>query len=194
MNVKPGSFEVITGPISSGKTDELIRRLRQVGYARQGLQVFRAVIRDADNDPWIRSKAGTKFSAIAIQKAATILKLVRPETQVVAIDDAQFFSGRIISVVDELIGRGLRVIVAGLDLDFRAEPFRPMPWLIAKADKVDKLTAICMVCGALASRSQRLVNGMPAHYDDPFVFVGIEEVYEPRCRLHHKVVREQREN
>ena len=189
MKGKAGVLEVITGCTRSGKTDELIRRLRQVGYAHQKLQVFRS----ANDDPWIRSEAGPKFPAVVVRWAADIRGLVQPETQVVAIDCVQFFGNIIISVVDELVDRGLRVIVAGPDLDFRAEPFGSMPTLIAKADKIDKLSAICMVCGEPASRSQRLVDGKPAHYDDPFMFVGLSDVYEPRCRLHHEVVMEPRE-
>ncbi|MDP2930764.1 MAG: thymidine kinase [bacterium] len=188
MRSRSGVLEVITGPIYSGKTDELIRRLRQVVYTHQGLQVFRAAVRETDMEPLIHSEAGTKFPAIAVNKSVKILELVQPETQVIAIDDVHFFGGRIIPVVDQLIGRGLRVIVAGLDLDFRGEPFGSMPTLIAKADKVVKLPAICAVCGEPASRSQRLVDGKPAHYDDPPMFVGLSEKYEPRCRQHHKVM------
>jgi thymidine kinase len=106
------------------------------------------------------------------------------------VDEAQFFDAEIIPLVDELAGRGLRVIVAGLDTDFRGEPFGPVPVLMARAEKVDKLQAICMVCGEPASRTQRLVNGKPARYDEPVVIVGAAEMYEARCRKHHEVPRE----
>ena len=107
----------------------------------------------------------------------------------VAIDEAQFFDDEIIQVVEELAGRNIRVIVAGLDTDFRHEPFGPMPVLMARAEHVDKLQAICMVCGEPASRTQRLVNGKPARYHDPVVIVGAAEMYEARCRTHHEVPR-----
>jgi thymidine kinase len=102
-------------------------------------------------------------------------------------NEAQFFDPEIVNVAQELAARGIRVLVAGLDMDFRGEPFGPMPLILAKAERVDKLHAICMVCGDDASRTQRLVNGKPAKYDDPVVIVGASELYEARCRAHHEV-------
>lgn len=125
-----------------------------------------------------------------IQEAKEILDLLEKDTTVVAVDEAQFFDDEIIPIVHQLAGRGLRVIIAGLDVDFRGEPFGPMPVLMAQAEKVDKLQAICMVCGEPACRTQRLVNGHPAHYHDPIVIVGAAELYEARCRQHHQVPRD----
>jgi thymidine kinase len=113
-----------------------------------------------------------------------------PATTVVAIDEAQFFDQNVIGISQCLADRGLRVIVAGLDTDFRGEPFGPMPTLMAQAEVVDKLHAICMVCGESATRTQRIVNGKPAHYNDPVVIVGASEMYEARCRQHHQVPRD----
>ncbi len=138
----------------------------------------------------VTSHAGSDYAAIPITRAAEILTLLEADTTVVAIDEAQFFDHEITTIVQQLADRGLRVIVAGLDTDFRGEPFGPMPILMAQAERVDKLQAICMVCGEPASRTQRLVNGKPAHYNDPVVIIGASELYEARCRAHHIVPRE----
>jgi thymidine kinase len=185
----PGSVEVICGSMFSGKTDELIRRLRRATIARQHVQVFKPAIDMRYAVEKVTSHAGSDFAAIPIEKAADIRSRLDENTTVVAIDEAQFFDEEIIQVVEELAGRKMRVIVAGLDTDFRGEPFGPMPVLMARAEHVDKLQAICMVCGEPASRTQRLVNGKPAHYHDPVVIVGAAEMYEARCRMHHVVPR-----
>jgi thymidine kinase len=185
----PGSVEVICGSMFSGKTDELIRRLRRATIARQHVQVFKPAIDMRYAVEKVTSHAGSDFAAIPIEKAADIRSRLDEDTNVVAIDEAQFFDEEIIQVVEELAGRKMRVIVAGLDTDFRGEPFGPMPVLMARAEHVDKLQAICMVCGEPASRTQRLVNGKPAHYHDPVVIVGAAEMYEARCRMHHVVPR-----
>jgi thymidine kinase len=127
------------------------------------------------------------FEAVPVERAAEILEHVKPETSVVAIDEAQFFDDEIVTVAEQLADNGVRVIIAGLDLDFRGEPFGPMPALMCRADQVQKLHAICMVCGEEATRTQRLVNGKPANYDDPIILVGASESYEARCRTHHSV-------
>lgn len=182
-----GSLEVITGSMFCGKTDELIRRLRRATIARQRVQVFKPVIDNRYSVEKVTSHAGGEFEALPIQRSAEIIENLQPDTTVVAIDEAQFFDPEIILVVQRLAEGGLRVIAAGLDTDFRGEPFGPMPVLMAKAEIVDKLHAICMVCGESASRTQRLVNGQPAYYEDPVVIVGASEMYEARCRLHHQV-------
>jgi thymidine kinase len=182
-----GSLEVITGSMFCGKTDELIRRLRRATIARQRVQVFKPVIDNRYSVEKVTSHAGGEFEALPIQRSAEIIENLQPDTTVVAIDEAQFFDPEIILVVQRLAEGGLRVIAAGLDTDFRGEPFGPMPVLMAKAEIVDKLHAICMVCGEPASRTQRLVNGQPAYYEDPVVIVGASEMYEARCRLHHQV-------
>jgi Thymidine kinase len=112
---------------------------------------------------------------------------IKDDTTVVGIDEAQFFDEGIVKVIENLAAKGMRVIVTGLDMDFRGEPFGCMPELMARADKVDKLQAICMKCGEPANRTQRLVDGKPAHYHDPIVIVGASEMYEARCRAHHEV-------
>jgi thymidine kinase len=185
-----GSVEVITGSMFSGKTDELIRRLRRATIARQKVQVFKPVIDNRYNTEKVTSHAGSDFEAIPIKSSAEIAKLLEKDTTVVAVDEAQFFDVDIIKVVQDLANNNLRVIVAGLDTDFRGEPFGPMPVIIAQAEDVDKLHAICMECGEPATRTQRLVNGKPAHYNDPVVIVGAAEMYEARCRKHHIVPRD----
>jgi thymidine kinase len=187
---RDGSIEVITGSMFSGKTDELIRRLRRARIARQKVQVFKPELDTRFEIDKVTSHAGTDFDATAVKSAREILALLDEDTTVVAIDEAQFFDDELIPVAERLADSGIRVVVAGLDTDFRGEPFGPMPTLMAQAEIVDKLHAICMVCGASASRTQRLINGKPARYFDPVVVVGASELYEARCRAHHQVPRE----
>ncbi len=182
MKNHTGSVEVITGSMFCGKTDELIRRLRRATIARQKVKVFKPVIDNRYAHEKVTSHAGNEFAAIPIQNAAGVRDYLDDATTVVAIDEAQFFGDDLIPIVEELADRGLRVIIAGLDTDFRGEPFGPMPVLMAQAEKVDKLQAICMVCGEPATRTQRLINGEPANYHDPVVVVGAAEMYEARCR------------
>ena len=184
-----GSIEVICGSMFSGKTDELIRRLVRATIARQKVQVFKPAIDVRYAAEKVTSHAGADFDAIPVEQAADIIAKVDEDTTVVGIDEAQFMDSDLVRVAQELAELGKRVLVAGLDMDFRGEPFGPMPLLMAKAEQVDKLHAICMVCGEEASRTQRLVNGKPARYDDPVVIVGAAELYEARCRLHHEVPR-----
>ncbi len=181
-----GSIEVICGSMFSGKTDELIRRLVRATIARQKVQVFKPAIDDRYEKEKIASHAGSTFDAIPVRTAAEIRERIESDTTVVGVDEAQFLDAGIVSLARDLAGRGLRVIIAGLDTDFRGEPFGAMPALMAEAERVSKLHAICMVCGDEASRTQRLVNGQPARYDDPVVIVGASELYEARCRRHHE--------
>jgi thymidine kinase len=190
MRHNVGLVEVIAGSMFSGKTEELIRRLRRAKIARQKIQVFKPAIDTRFSETKVTSHSGSDFEATAVQSSSDILELVKEDTTVVAIDEAQFFDMGIISIVHQLVDQGIRVLVGGLDMDFRGEPFGPMPVLMAQAERVDKLHAICMVCGDLASRTQRLINGKPARYDDPIVVVGASELYEARCRLHHEVPRD----
>ena len=187
MKHELGSIEVITGSMFCGKTEELIRRLRRATIARQKVQVFKPAIDNRYAVEKVTSHSGSEFDAQPIASVADLPKLLVNETTVVGLDETQFFPLEIVPIVQELADRGVRVIVAGLDTDFRGEPFGPMPVLMAKAERVDKLHAICMVCGEAASRTQRLINGQPAHYDDPIVIVGASELYEARCRQHHVV-------
>jgi len=182
-----GSIEVITGSMFSGKTEELIRRLRRARIARQNVQVFKPIIDNRYTLEKVTSHAGHEFDATPVPCAADIVPQVKSDTTVVAIDEAQFFDRQVCEVCSELAERGLRVIVAGLDQDFRGEPFGHMPELLALAEHVDKLHAICAVCGDEGSRTQRIIDGHPAQYDDPVVAVGASELYEARCREHHAV-------
>jgi thymidine kinase len=185
-----GSLEVITGPMFSGKTEELIRRLRRARIARLKVQVFKPTIDTRFPPGKVTSHSGADVDAVTVRTAADLLPLVDADTKVVAIDEAQFFEEDIVPVVRTLAKEGIRVIVTGLDTDFRAEPFGPMPALMAEAERLDKLAAICMVCGEPASRTQRIVNGQPAAYFEPIIAVGAGEFYEARCRTHHSVNRE----
>ena len=182
-----GSIEVVCGSMFSGKTDELIRRLVRATIARQNVQVFKPAIDVRYAVEKVTSHAGSHFDAFPVEASADIRSQLDPKATVVAIDEAQFFDDGIVDVAQELAGNGIRVLIAGLDTDFRGEPFGPMPVVMSIAERVDKLHAICMVCGEEASRTQRLVNGSPARRDDPVVIVGASELYEARCRLHHEV-------
>ncbi len=187
MKHHTGSIEVITGSMFCGKTDELIRRLRRATIARQKVQVFKPVIDDRYAVEKVTSHAGSEYAALPIQSAVEIPERLDEATTVVAIDEAHFFDNEIVAIASDLADQGKRVIVAGLDTDFRGEPFGPIPILMAQAERVDKLHAICMTCGEPASRTQRLIDGEPARYDEPVVVVGAAELYEARCRKHHKV-------
>lgn len=182
-----GHIELICGSMFSGKTEELIRRLKRAEIARQRVQVFSHSLDTRYGESQVASHNGMNWRAVPVQRAAQILERLEPEASVVAIDEAQFFDYTIAEVTSTLADRGARVIVAGLDTDFRGEPFGPMPLLLAQAEQVDKLNAICVVCGDPASRTQRLINGKPAKYNDPVILVGASEVYEARCRHCHQV-------
>ncbi len=190
MKEKTGSIEVICGSMFCGKTDELIRRLRRATIARQKVQVFKPAIDNRFDLEKVTSHAGSAFDATPVSDSEEIIKRLDPQTTVVGIDEAQFFDPMLVEVVETLANRGLRVIVAGLDMNFKGEPFGCMPLIMSRAEKVEKLQAICMICGEPASRTQRLVNGKPARYDDPVIIVGASEMYEARCRLHHEVPRD----
>ncbi len=182
-----GHIELICGSMFSGKSEELIRRVKRAQIARQKVQVFAHAMDTRYGMAKVASHSGFDLDAHPIQKASQILEQLEQGVDVVAVDEAQFFDWEIADIVNSLANRGIRVIIAGLDTDFRGEPFGPMPLLMAQAEQVDKLNAICMVCGGPASRTQRLVNGVPAAFDDPVVVVGAQEMYEARCRHHHQV-------
>jgi thymidine kinase len=182
-----GGLEVVCGSMFSGKTEELIRRVRRAQIAKQKVQVFKHAMDDRFGAEKITSHNGLYVEAIPVAESVKVLELVEPDTTVVAIDEVQFFDWQIAQVCSALANRRVRVIAAGLDLDFRGEPFGPMPLLMAEAEQVDKLHAICVVCGLPASRTQRLIDGKPAAYSDPVILVGASEVYEARCRHCHEV-------
>jgi thymidine kinase len=189
MYSKPSSgwIEVVCGSMFSGKTEELIRRARRAQIARQKIQVFKPAIDTRYADREVTSHNGLQVEAVPVENAAQLRELIELDTTVVALDEAQFFNDDVVDLCEELADRGVRVIVAGLDMDFRGEPFGPVPALMARAERVDKLRAICVVCGGPASRTQRIINGQPAAYDDPVILVGAEEAYEARCRGCHVV-------
>lgn len=184
-----GWIEVVCGSMFSGKTEELIRRVRRAQIAKQKVLVFNHGLDRRYGREVVASHSGLNLDAIPVGEAREILNFVEPSTSVVAIDEGHFFDWTIADICSYLANSGLRVIIAGLDMDFRGEPFGPMPLLMAQAEKVDKLQAICVVCGAPASRSQRLINGQPAPYDAPTILVGGAETYEARCRHCHQVPR-----
>ncbi|RIH80783.1 thymidine kinase [Meiothermus hypogaeus] len=184
-----GWIEVVVGPMFSGKSDELIRRIKRALIARQRVLVFKPRIDARYHATDVSSHDGRRAEAIAVYDSAELrAHLTEPLPDVVAVDEAQFFDEGLIPLVLELADKGVRVICAGLDMDFRGEPFGIMPNLLTRAEYVEKLYAVCPVCGAPATRTQRFVNGKPARYDDPVILVGASEAYEPRCRKCHIVV------
>ncbi|MFD2446796.1 thymidine kinase [Bacillus sp. CGMCC 1.16607] len=182
-----GWVEVICGSMFSGKSEELIRRVRRTQFAKQKIVVFKPQLDNRYAEEAVVSHNGSSFDAKPIARSTDIFKYINAAIDVIAIDEIQFFDEEITHVVQQLADSGHRVIVAGLDQDFRGEPFGPMPKLMAIAELVTKLQAVCAVCGSPASRTQRLINGQPASYHDPIILVGASESYEPRCRHHHEV-------
>ena len=179
---RPGWIEVITGSMFSGKSEELIRRLRRAQIARQNVQIFKPAVDDRYSDIAIVSHSEMKIPSESVSSAAELRARVLPDTEVVGIDEGQFFDAGLPAVCAELANLGKRVIVAGLDTDYRAKPFEPMPQLLATAEYITKTLAICMVCGGPANRTQRLVESQDR------VLVGATGTYEARCRHCHTVV------
>ena len=187
---RPGWIEVISGVMFSGKSEELIRRVRRATLARRVVQVFKSHLDSRYAGIYnVTSHDGTAVEATPVDSAAEILRQVHAETEIVAIDEAQFLGPELVAAATVLAHRGVRVIVAGTDTDFRGEPFGAMGDLMAVAETVDKLRAICIVCGGEACRNQRLVDGRPARWDAPLIVVGGRETYEARCRHCHVVPR-----
>lgn len=185
-----GWIEVIAGVMFSGKSEELIRRVRRAIIARKRVQVFKSHLDGRYTGIYaISSHDGRSAEAVPVDSSAQIAQCLDPMAQVIAIDEAQFLDDSIVDLTASLAARGRRVILAGTDTDFRGEPFGPMPQLMAVAEVVDKLHAICVLCGSPASRNQRLVEGRPARYDSPVIQVGGTESYEARCRACHQVPR-----
>lgn len=182
-----GWIEVICGSMFSGKSEELIRRIRRCHFAKQKVAVFKPKIDNRYSKVNVVTHNGSSTPAIAISSVKQIYGYIREDVDVIAMDEVQFFEPEIVDVVTDLADKGYRVILAGLDQDFRGEPFGPMPQLLSIAEDITKLQAVCTVCGAPASRTQRLIDGKPASYYDQIILVGASESYEPRCRLHHEV-------
>lgn len=187
MVKQPGWVEVVCGSMFSGKSEELIRRVRRTIFANQSVLVFKPQLDDRYSMDEVVSHNGTAIMAEPIASPANILERLNEVVDVIAIDEAQFFDESLVDIVQQLANQGYRMIIAGLDQDFRGEPFGPMPKLMAIAERVTKLQAVCVVCGSPASRTQRLINGKPACYEDPIIMVGAAETYEARCRHHHEV-------
>jgi thymidine kinase len=185
-----GWIEVIAGVMFSGKSEELMRRVRRALIAKKRVQVFKSHLdRRYAGLYKVSSHDGRTIEAVPIDSAEQITLRVDPMAQVIAIDEAQFLDAGIVPLVTSLAERGRRVLVAGTDTDFRGEPFGYMPQLMAVAEVVSKLHAICVLCGQPASRNQRLIDGRPAPYDSPTIMVGAAENYEARCRACHQVPR-----
>lgn len=187
MKETKGTLEVICGSMFCGKSEELIRRLKRANIARKHVVAFKPSIDNRSSMEYVTSHDGSKIRAIPVQDARFILELITDDIDVIGIDEVQFFSHDIIMSICSLIDQGKRVIVAGLDLDFKRVPFGPMPTLLALADSITKLKAICITCGKDAHFSQRLVNGRPANHDDPIIQVGGQETYQARCRSCHEI-------
>ncbi len=183
-----GLIEVIAGCMFAGKTEELIRRIKVFEFAKKKVVVFKPKIDNRYSEDKVVSHAGSAVQSYAIEKSVEILNIVDDSVDVVAIDEVQFFDDDIIFICEFLAQKGKRVMCAGLDMDFRGIPFPVMAHLITIAEFVTKLTAVCVKCGAPATRSQRLIDGTPADYNDPIILVGAQESYEARCRHDHIVV------
>lgn len=187
-------LHTIAGCMFSGKSSELLRLVEREEIAGRGVQVFKPII----DDRWgkvesVSSHSGAEHTATAIRSPEEILSNIKPDIQVVAIDEVQFLNPTIIGVVQELLDRDIHVIVAGLPTDFRGEPFGAMPNFLTMADEITHLTAICThsdngeICGQAATRTQRIVEGQPANYSDPIIMIGAKEAYAARCPNHHLV-------
>ena len=182
-----GWLEVITGPMYCGKSEELIRRIKRVKIAQKSIKVFKPLIDNRYSNDNVVSHSGKSVEAVPVDHPEEIFNKISEEIDVIAIDEIQFFHPDIVEICERLANSGVRVILAGLDRDFRGEPFNPVPELMARAEYIDKLHAICVECGEPATRTQRLIDGKPASYDDEVILVGADEVYEARCRSCHKV-------
>jgi thymidine kinase len=190
FGARAGWVEVIAGVMFSGKSEELIRRVRRSIIAKKTVQIFKSHLDDRYHGVFsISSHDGRTVEAVPVDSSLQIANALREDAHVVAIDEAQFLDSGIIALVEAIAARGVRVILAGTDTDFRGEPFGAMGELMAVAEMVDKLQAICVVCGDPACRNQRLLDGKPARYESPTIMVGGRESYEARCRHCHKVPR-----
>ena len=189
-NRKFGWIECICGSMFSGKSEELLRRIKRGVIAKQKVLLFKPSIDNRYDENRVSTHNGNSYDSISIEKSSDILNFVKDtKYDIIGIDEIQFFDNDIVKIINKLADDGIRVIVAGLDMDFKAEPFHPMPEIMAISEMVTKLHAVCNKCGKEASRSQRLINGEPAKYDDPIVVIGASESYEARCRHCHEIKR-----
>lgn len=182
-----GWLEVISGPMYSSKTTELIHRIEKVKIANQDYKIFKPEIDDRYSENKISTHSGIELKAIPVEKAEDILEYVYEELDVVAIDECQFYDDKLPEIIDRLLDKHIRVIVTGLDMDFRGKPFELTSILLAKAEFITKLNGVCNICGELGTKTQRYVNGEPAHVNDPTIVVGGTENYSCVCRQHHRV-------
>jgi thymidine kinase len=189
LNQKAGWIEIICGPMFAGKTEELLRRVKRLEYAKKNIVVFKPLMDNRYASDEVVSHNNNRTKSVNVSYARQMLDYVDKETDVVAIDEIQFLDEEAAEIVEFFASKGIRVIASGLDKDFRGEPFSFMPKLLSIAEYVTKLTAICVKCGSPATRTQRIVDGKPARYNDPIVLIGAEESYEARCRSCHKVYR-----
>jgi thymidine kinase len=186
---RPGWIEVVCGPMFAGKSEELIRRIKRLEYAKKKTLVFKPAIDNRYSADEVVSHSNLKAKSIAIKESKDILDYVDSSTFAIAVDEVQFLDKEILAIAQKLALKGIRVILGGLDTDFRGEPFPITAALMTIAEDVLKLTAICVVCGAPATKTQRIINGRPAQYSDPIIKVGASEAYEPRCRHCHQVLK-----
>ena len=186
---KMGWIEVICGPMFAGKTEEVIRRVRRLDFAKKNYVIFKPSIDDRYSINEVVSHNKRRVNAYNVSNVEQMKEYVNDKLEVVIIDEVQFLEPKVVEYAQELADLGYRVICAGLDSDFRGVPFVNMANLLAIAESVTKLTAICAVCGNEATRTQRIVNGKPAYFDEPIILVGEKESYEPRCRCCHEVLK-----
>ncbi|MGI6787404.1 MAG: thymidine kinase [Acholeplasmataceae bacterium] len=184
---KNGFIEVVCGPMFAGKTEELIRRIKRLQYAKQNILVFNPKLDNRYSQSELVSHSNMRTQAYFIEKSTDAYNYIKEDTDAVVFDEAQFFDMDIVEVADDLADKGLRVIIGGLDRNFRGEPFGPMPFLLAKAEFVTKLTAICVKTGEPATRTQRIINGEPADYNSEVILVSGHDYYEARSRHAHEV-------
>jgi len=189
---RKGCIEVICGPMFSGKTEALINRVKSAMAQDKKVQVFKPIIDDRYNPLFVNSHNGLSIDAISIKYGTEILQFLDKDADIIAIDEIQFFEKDILDVIKAIAKSGVRVITNGLDLDFRGEPFGLMPYVLALAEYIDKLTSICAICGKPATMTQRLVNDKPAKYNEPIILIGASDSYEPRCRNCHEIIKEEK--
>jgi thymidine kinase len=182
MTHKSGNLTVICGPMFSGKTEELLRRIRRAQYGMKKIQICKHATDDRYEKKYVISHLGDKIEASLLTKPEDLLNIIKIDTDIIAIDEIQFFGLEIISTIIELRDKGFDIIISGLDLDFRGIPFGPMPYLLALADEVIKLKAVCFKTGKEAQYSQRLINGNPAKHTDPIILVAAIDFYQARSR------------
>lgn len=194
LRSRSGWIEVICGSMFAGKTEELIRRIKRIHYANKDAVVFKPVIDNRYSADEVVSHSMQKISSYPVNNTKEAREIIEKRNKLpyaVAFDEAQFFDSELIRLAEDLANKGVRVIIAGLDLDFRGEPFGIMPELLARAEYITKLHAICQICGEPATRTQRIIDGKPAHYNDPTILVSASEKYEARCRHHHEVIKDE---